>query len=103
MLAHQRLEHAVDREQTKSFAETGATAEMGETIVVGERSRFELVNAEETGQLGMLAIKNRAGAAHRVLPPCERIDRHRMVVACDRLRVVTNLQAECVETECELD
>ena len=103
VLPHQRLEHAVRGQHAKAFAEARAAAEVGEAALVGERARLQLVDAEEAGQLGMLAVEDRAGMADRVLAPRERIDGHRVVVARHRLRVVADLQAERIEAEGELD
>src|SRR4051794_21988212 len=103
MLAHQRLENPIRRQHAKAFAESRAAAEVREAALVGERARFELVDAEEAGQLGMLAVEDRAGMTDRVLPPRKRIDRHRVIVARDRLRVVADLQAERIETKGKLD
>src|SRR3954452_24352946 len=94
MLAHQRLENSIRRQHTKPFAEPRAAAEVREPSLVRERPRFELVDAEEARQFGMLAVEDRAGTADRVLPPRERVDCHRVVVTRDRVRVVANLQAE---------
>src|SRR5437588_12382467 len=76
---------------------------MRQAPFVGQRSRFELVDAEEACQFGMFAVEDRAGMADRVLAARERIDGHRVVVTRDRLRVVANLQAERIEAEGELD
>src|SRR5207302_6980756 len=102
MLAHERLEHAVRRQNAKAFAEAGAAAEVRQAALVGERAGLQLVYAEETGQLGVLAVEDRAGMADGVLAPRKRIDGHRMVVARNGLGVVADLEPERIEAKSEL-
>src|SRR5437867_12229372 len=58
MLAHQLLEHIIVRQETKSLAEPGATAQASELALVGQSARLELVHAQEVAELGMLAIED---------------------------------------------
>ena len=61
------------------------------------------MHAEEVTELGVLAVEDRARFADRVLAACERVDRHRVVVARHGVGVVADLQPLPVEAIGELD
>src|SRR5688500_5061697 len=77
MLAHQRLEDLLAREQAKAFAEARFAPQLRELRFVREGARGELVDAEEVSELGMLLVEDCARLADGVLPPRERVDVHR--------------------------
>src|SRR6202035_4540074 len=103
MLAHQLLEHFRARQKTEAFAEMRAATKAIELRVAGQRAQLQLFDAEKVPQLRMLAVKNRAGLAHRVLPPGERVDAHAVIVASDRRGVVPDAQPSSIQPIRQLD
>src|SRR5438067_9649304 len=80
MFAHERLEDFCPGQKTEAFAQMRAAAKAIELRIAGQRAQLQLFNAEKGTQLRMLAVKNRAGLAHRVLSPGERVDAHAVIV-----------------------
>ena len=82
---------------------SSGAAQFRELRFVRERTRGELVYAEEVAELGMLLVEDCARLADGVLPPRERVDVHRMVMPRHGALVVADLQSLCIEAIGELD
>ena len=103
MFAHERLEDFWPGQKTEAFAEMRAAAKAIELRIAGQRAQLQLFNAEKGTQLRMLAVKNRAGLAHRVLSPGERVDAHAVIVPSDRRGVVSDAQPSSIQPIRQLD
>src|SRR5216684_906721 len=103
ILPEQLLVHYRARQKTEAFAEVRAATKAIELRIAGQRAQLQLFDAEEVTQLRMLAVKNRAGLSHRVLPPGERVDAHAVIVASDRRGVVSDAQPSSIQPIRQLD